>query len=141
MCGCGKPLIPFDKGNAGRASVDLQGGFCAYARKGERESKRFVDGLQQQLDLQRASIIMSGKDPHDWLRKSTPFSRLINPELHAKPNLTVGAIGTGIFVFVIANLAYQKYSYERKNRVNSKTSPHQTLELVLSDDDDAPPAS
>jgi hypothetical protein len=77
-----------------------------------------------------------GKDPHDWLRRSTPFSRLINPELHAKPNLTVGAIGTGIFIFVIANLAYQKYSYERRqNPVAAKTSPRQTVELVLSDND------
>jgi hypothetical protein len=77
-----------------------------------------------------------GKDPHDWLRRSTPFSRLINPELHAKPNLTVGAIGTGIFIFVIANLAYQKYCYERRqNPVAAKTSPRQSVELVLSDND------
>jgi hypothetical protein len=30
------------------------------------------------------------KDPHDWLKRSTLSSCLINLELHAKPNLTMG---------------------------------------------------
>ena len=46
---------------------------------------------------------MSG-DKYDWLKRTSNFSRIVNPELHAKPNLTVGAIGTGVFVFVVGNL-------------------------------------
>ena len=74
---------------------------------------------------------MSGPDKYDWLKRTTTFSRIVNPELHAKPNLTVGAIGTGVFVFVIGNLLYQRHVYIQKQT----ESQNPKLELVIKENE------
>lgn len=75
------------------------------------------------------------RDPHEWLKRSTTFSRLVNPELHAKPNLMVGAIGTGVFVFVVGQLFYLNYSHNQKQTVAAATNKTPKLELVIKSDD------
>ncbi|KAG0630635.1 hypothetical protein M758_1G193400 [Ceratodon purpureus] len=69
---------------------------------------------------------------HDWLRKSTTFSRLVNPELHAKPNYKVGAIGTGLFVFLVGNLWYERHIYIREQAASAQTP---RVEHVMKEDE------
>jgi len=57
---------------------------------------------------------------YDWLKRSTTFSRLVNPELHAKPNFMVGAIGTSVFVLVVGNLWYQRHIHIQKQMVSAQ---------------------
>lgn len=48
------------------------------------------------------------QDKYDWLKRTSTFSRVMNPELHTKPNLMVGAIGTGVFVFPVGSMYIQR---------------------------------
>lgn len=65
--------------------------------------------------------------------QSSPVSRLVNPELHVKPNKLVAALGTGAFLLIVGNLAWIKYGHEKK-LAKSKIPP-QRLENIIRDDD------
>jgi hypothetical protein len=48
----------------------------------------------------------------------------------------MGAIGTGVFVFAMGSLLYQKYCYEQQQKLAREEEEKQlSLELILSGDD------
>ncbi|BBN20421.1 hypothetical protein MPTK1_8g18970 [Marchantia polymorpha subsp. ruderalis] len=54
-----------------------------------------------------------------WKRQASPVSRIVNPELHVKPNVLVAAIGTGIFALILGNMMWTKYSVEKQQKKTS----------------------
>ncbi|KAH7420458.1 hypothetical protein KP509_13G008500 [Ceratopteris richardii] len=76
---------------------------------------------------------MSSDGGDGWRKpSSSAFSRLVNPELHMKPNLPVGIIGTSIFFLVIGGLLWQKRTHERQQTALNK--PPKSVEELLIDD-------
>lgn len=47
----------------------------------------------------------------------------------------MGAIGTGVFVFAMGSLLYQKYCYEQQQKLAREEEKQLSLELILSGDD------
>jgi hypothetical protein len=78
---------------------------------------------------------MSRETKKDWHRWSSPFSSLVNTKPNARPNLVMGAIGTGVFVFAMGSLLYQKYCYEQQQKLAREEEKQLSLELILSGDD------
>lgn len=78
---------------------------------------------------------MSRETKKDWHRWSSPFSSLVNAKLDARPNLVMGAIGRGVFVFAMGSLLYQKYCYEQQQKLAREEEKQPSLELILSGDD------
>ncbi|KAL2609856.1 hypothetical protein R1flu_028429 [Riccia fluitans] len=69
-----------------------------------------------------------------WKRQSSPFSKIVNPELHVKPNVLVAAIGTGVFALVIGNMLWTKYSVEKQQRKMAEAN--EPSEWRIADDDE-----
>lgn len=72
-----------------------------------------------------------------WRRNSTPFSRIVNPELHTKPNLTVGLLGTALFAILLSNLFWQRHSMQKQREVRAQMTPKpasRSVEVLHEDD-------
>jgi len=52
-----------------------------------------------------------------WRKDTSRIFRLVNFELYAKPNVTVGLLGTGAFVGILSVLFWQKRQFDlRENK-------------------------
>ncbi|KAJ7558720.1 hypothetical protein O6H91_04G052700 [Diphasiastrum complanatum] len=70
-----------------------------------------------------------------WRRNSTPFSRIVNPELYAKPNPKIAMLGTTMFIAITASLLWQKYTYEKQKGANrNQVNNSKSTETVFTDD-------
>lgn len=47
-----------------------------------------------------------------WRKDTSRLFRLVNFELYAKPNVTVGLLGTGAFVGILSVLFWQKRQFD-----------------------------
>ncbi|GAQ82793.1 hypothetical protein KFL_001240240 [Klebsormidium nitens] len=47
-------------------------------------------------------------------RRNSPIFKMMNPELHMKPNMMVAAVGTTLFVVIMGSLLWEKHKYEQQ---------------------------
>ncbi|KAG6542701.1 hypothetical protein Mapa_015937 [Marchantia paleacea] len=69
-----------------------------------------------------------------WKRQASPVSRIVNPELHVKPNVLVAAIGTGLFTLILGNMMWTKYSVEKQQK--KAMDEANSLDFRIADDDE-----
>lgn len=59
-----------------------------------------------------------------WGKDTSRFFKVVNFELYAKPNVTVGLLGTGAFVGILSVLLWQKRQFELRERQLQQQKDH-----------------